>query len=71
MATLAELQARRDALAAQLATGVSSAAFNGRKVDYRSTDEMQRTLAQLDAQIAAAQGRKPMRRYYTAGDKGL
>lgn len=71
-ATLTELQAWRDELFANMATGVLRATYNGRTTEFRSIADMQRTLALLDAQIAGlSSATKPVRVIYTYGQKFL
>jgi hypothetical protein len=53
---LATLEAKRDALIEALGSGEASISFEGRRVDYRSTEEMLKALAFLNSQIAAAGG---------------
>lgn len=71
-ATLTELQAWRDELFANLASGVLRASFGGRTTEFRSVADMQRTLALLDSQIAALSTTRPaVRVVYTEGRKQL
>lgn len=71
MATLSDLQTQRDALATSLASGVLRATYQGRTVEYRTVAEMERVLARLDGEIAAAQSRRPVRVVYIPGQKFL
>lgn len=62
MVSLSDLQARRDALAAAIASGATAVRDQfGRYVEYRSLTEMQQILSTLDADIAAL-GVSPLRR---------
>lgn len=71
-ATLSELQAWRAELFQNLSTGVLRATYNGRSTEFRSVADMQRTLALLDAEIAAlSSSAKPVRVVYAAGVKQL
>ena len=54
MATLAELQTRRDALQRALDSGVLSVGEGDKRVIYRDAKEMSGALADLDRRIAAA-----------------
>lgn len=53
---LAELEGLRDALVRARAAGVRSVAYEGRRVDYGSDQEMAAALADLEARIATAKG---------------
>ena len=70
MATLAELKSRRDSLDAALASGVLTLREGDKQVTYRSLAEMAGALADLDAQIAAAEGTTRTRRIYPQTKKG-
>jgi len=71
-ATLTDLRAWRDELFQNIATGVLRATYNGRTTEFRSVADMQRTLALLDAQIAAlSSAAPPVRVVYTHGQKFL
>ena len=71
MATLAELQAWRDALAWGRYGPEASIERDGKKVTYRSDRELRRALADLDAEIAALQGSQGPRIVYVTSDKGV
>lgn len=71
MATLAELQARREALTAARSSGVSRVSYDGKAVDYRSVAEIDRAIEALDREIAAAEGRRVIRHLRVTTDKGL
>lgn len=73
MATLEELRAWRQELFGNLATGVLRVTFEGRTTEFRSLQDMQRTLALLDQQIAEAErpGTVPVRIVYSPGAKHL
>jgi hypothetical protein len=64
-------EAQRSALRAARAAGVTSVAYGGdKKADFRSLAEMDRILADMDAEL----DNKPIRRTFrvtTRGDKGL
>ena len=71
MATVAELKARREALAAARASGVARASYDGRSVDYRSLAEIDRAIETLDREIATAEGRPIVRQVRITTTKGL
>ena len=71
MSTASELRSRREALAAQRASGVARVSYDGRTVDYRSVAEIDRALEALDREIAAAEGRRMVRQLRVTTTKGL
>lgn len=71
MATLAELQARREALTAARSSGVARVSYDGKSVDYRSLAEIDRAIEALDREIAAAEGRRVIRHLRVTTAKGL
>ena len=71
MATLAELQARREALTAARSSGVARVSYDGKTVDYRSVAEIDRAIEALDREIAAAEGRRVIRHLRVTTGKGL
>ena len=71
MPTIAELRARREALAAQRASGVARVSYDGKTVDYRSLAEIDRAIEVLDRDIATAEGRKIIRQVRVITTKGL
>jgi hypothetical protein len=71
MATLAELKSRREALTAQRASGVARVSCDRRTVEYRSMAEIDRAIAALDREIAAAEGRPIVRQLRVTTSKGL
>ena len=71
MATLAELQTRRDALAAARASGVARVSYDGKTVEYRSLAEIDRAIEALDREIAVAEGRRILRHLRVTTTKGL
>ena len=71
MATITELRARRDALAAQRSSGVARVSYDGKTVDYRSVAEIDRAIEVLDRDIATAEGRKIIRQVRVITTKGL
>ena len=54
-----ELEALRDALLRARAKGVREAQVNGERLRYGSDAEMASAIADLDARIAASNGRRP------------
>jgi hypothetical protein len=71
MPTIAELRTRREALAAQRASGVARVSYDGKTVEYRSLAEIDRAIEALDRDIAAAEGRKIIRQVRVITTKGL
>ena len=71
MPTIAELRARREALAAQRASGVARVSYDGKTVEYRSLAEIDRVIEALERDIAAAEGRKIIRQVRVITTKGL
>jgi hypothetical protein len=71
MATITELRARREALAAQRSSGVARVSYDGKTVDYRSVAEIDRAIEVLDREIAAAEGRRIVRQVRVTAAKGL
>jgi hypothetical protein len=71
VATLAELQTRREALAASRASGVARVSYDGKTVEYRSLAEIDRAIDVLDREIAALEGRRVIRQVRVTTTKGL
>ena len=71
MATLAELQSRREALAASRASGVARVSYDGKTVEYRSLVEIERAIDVLDREIATLEGRRVIRQVRVTTTKGL
>lgn len=71
MATVTELQARREALLASRSSGVARVSYDGKTVEYRSLAEIDRAIEQLDRDIAVAEGRRTIRHLRVTADKGL
>jgi hypothetical protein len=71
MPTIAELQARLEALKAQRDSAVARVSYDGRSVEYRGTAEINAAIADLERELQALQGTSPVRqiRFYTS--KGL
>lgn len=71
MATITELQTRREALLASRSSGVARVSYDGKTVEYRSLAEIDRAIDQLDRAIAAAEGRRIVRHVRVTTSKGL
>jgi hypothetical protein len=68
MATVAELEARLEALKAQRDSAVARVSYDGRSIEYRGTAEIARAIAELERELQALQGTTPVRqiRIYTS-----
>ena len=71
MATVAELEARLEALRAQRDSAVARVSYDGRSVEYRGTAEIARAIADLERELQAAQGTSPVRQIRIYTSKGL
>ena len=71
MATIAELEARLEALKAQRDSAVARVSYDGRSVEYRGTAEIARAIADLERELQAAQGTSPVRQIRIFTSKGL
>jgi hypothetical protein len=71
MATLTDLQTRREALSVRRASGVARVSYDGKTVEYRSVAEIDRAIEALDREIAAVEGRRIVRQIRVTTDKGL
>ncbi len=71
MATLSDLQTRREALLASRASGVARVSYEGKTVEYRSLAEIDRAIEALEREIAAAERRRIVRHLRVTTDKGL
>jgi len=71
MATLAELNTRREALAASRSSGVARVSYDGKTVEYRSLAEIERAIEQLDREIATMEDRRIVRHVRVTTSKGL
>ena len=71
MATVAELEARLEALRAQRDSAVARVSYDGRTVEYRGTAEIARAIADLERELAALQGKAPVRQIRVYTSKGL
>lgn len=59
--TVAELQVKRDALVAQIASAKSSLSSGDKSISYQSIDQMQTALSIIDKEIALAGGSSSVR----------
>lgn len=72
MATLAELQARLEKLEKARASGAKTVAYdNNKMVTFRDVDDLNKAIAAVKSDIAAAGGTKVRRAYTFTTDKGL
>ena len=70
MATVAELEARLEALKAQRDSAVARVSYDGRSVEYRGTAEIARAIADLERELATLQGAAPIRQIRVYTSKG-
>ena len=71
MATVAELEARLEALKAQRDSAVARVSYDGRSVEYRGTAEIARAIADLERELQALEGTVPVRQIRVYTSKGL
>jgi hypothetical protein len=71
MTTIAQLEARLEALRAQRDSAVARVSYDGRSVEYRCTAEIARAIADLERELQAAQGTSPVRQIRIYTSKGL
>jgi hypothetical protein len=71
MATIAELNTRREALSASRSSGVARVSYDGKTVEYRSLAEIECAIEQLDREIATLEGRRIVRQVRVTTSKGL
>jgi hypothetical protein len=70
VATIAELEARLQALKAQRDSAVARVSYDGRSVEYRGTAEINAAIADLERELQAFQGKAPVRQIRVYTDKG-
>jgi hypothetical protein len=70
MATVAELEARFEALKAEHDSAVARVSYDGRSVEYRGTAEIARAISELERELAALQGTSPARQIRVYTSKG-
>ena len=56
MATITELRARREALAAQRASGVARVSYDGKTVEYGSADDLLKRIRTIETEVTASSG---------------
>jgi hypothetical protein len=71
MATVAELEARLEALKAQRDSTVARVSYDGRSVEYRGTAEIARAIAEPERELQALQGTARVRQIRIYTSKGL
>jgi hypothetical protein len=71
MATVAELEARLEALKLQRDSAVARVSYDGRMVEYRGAAEIARAIADLERELHAVQGKAPVRQIRVYTSKGL
>jgi hypothetical protein len=71
MATVAELEARLEALRAQRDSAVARVSYDGRSVEYRGAAEIARAIAELEKELQSLQGKAPVRQIRVYTSKGL
>jgi len=71
MATVAELEARLEALKAQRDSAVVRVSYDGRSVEYRGTAEIGHAIAELERELHALEGKTPVRQIRIYTSKGL
>jgi hypothetical protein len=69
--SIAELEARLEALKAQRDSAVARVSYEGRMVEYRGTAEIARAIADLERELQALQGSTPVRQIRIYTSKGL
>jgi hypothetical protein len=70
MATVAELEARLEALRLQRDSAVARVSYDGRMVEYRGTAEIARAIVELERELQALQGKAPVRQIRVYTSKG-
>jgi hypothetical protein len=71
MATVAELEARLEALRAQRDSAVARVSYDGRSVEYRGAAEINSAIAELERELRALDGKAPVRQIRVYASKGL
>ena len=71
MAMIVELEARLETLKAQRDSAVARVSYDGRAVEYRGTAEINSAIADLERELAALQGKAPVRQIRVYTSKGL
>lgn len=68
---MAWTQADADRIRRAIAQGVLEVEHDGKRVKYRNLDEMQRTLAMIDGELATAAGTRRVTQFRFTSEKGL
>jgi hypothetical protein len=71
MPALNDLESRVHALKAQRDSAVARVSYDGRTVEYRGTIEISHAIAKLEREIAALEGKTPVRQIRVFTSKGL
>ena len=71
MATVAELEARLEALRAQRDSAVARVSYDGRSVEYRGRAEINSAIAELERELQVLEGKAPVRQIRVYTSKGL
>lgn len=71
MANLFEIQAQLDSLLKQRASGVAKVSYNGRTVEYRSLEDIDKAIFRLKDEISAGSGKRKVKQLKTFATKGL
>jgi hypothetical protein len=71
MATVADLEARLEALRAQRDSAVARVSYDGRSVEYRGTAEINAAIAEVERQLHTLQGKAHVRQIRIYTSKGL
>ena len=71
MVTIVDVEARLEALKAQRDSAVARVSYDGRTVEYRGTAEINFAIADLERELAALQGKAPVRQIRVYTSKGL
>jgi hypothetical protein len=71
MASVAELEARLEALKAQRDSAVARVSYDGRSAESRGSAEIARAIADLERELQGLQGSTPVRQIRVYASKGL
>ena len=66
-----ELKSRLEVLKAQRDSALARVSYDGRTVEYRGTAEIARAIADLERELAALEGKAPVRQIRVYTSKGL
>ena len=69
--TLEQLIGQRDALEKSIYGGVRSTSYDGSTIEYRTTEEMQSALSQLNGRIADLQAPQRSRIFTVKTNRGI